>query len=141
MSLGQDEPIHTYTDQYTRHFLRDACYGGRVRANVQEFNSSLCTVIKTILQNQLKSDSQDICNLMQEYKTYIDVYEENYAIECNSLSIIADEDYRLTNKNGEQEYISNKLGELDIIREYSKIVGKNKDLLMALMEKSCTHLL
>ena len=56
MSLGQDEPIHTYTDQYTRHFFRDACYGGRVRANVQEFNSSLCTVIKTILQNQLKSD-------------------------------------------------------------------------------------
>ena len=78
---------------------------------------------------------------MQEYKTYIDVYEENYAIECNSLSIIADEDFRLTNKNGEQEYISNKLGQLDIIREYSKIVGKNKDLLMALMEKSCTHLL
>ena len=67
MSLGQDEPIYTYNHQYTRHFIREACYGGRVEANIQEFVSTLCTEFKTILQNHLKSSSQDIFNLMQEY--------------------------------------------------------------------------
>ena len=67
MSLGQDEPIHTNNHQYTQHFIREACYGGRVGAKIQEFMSSLCTEIKIILQNLLKSNLQDNCNLMQEY--------------------------------------------------------------------------
>ena len=38
MSLGQAEPIHTYGHQYTRHFIRETCYGGRVGARIQESN-------------------------------------------------------------------------------------------------------
>ena len=66
ISLGQDEPIYTYNHQCTQYFVREACYRGRVGAKIQEVNSSLCTEIKTILQNHLKSNSQDIFNLMQE---------------------------------------------------------------------------
>ena len=28
----QDEPIYTYNDKYSRHFVRQAAYGGRVCA-------------------------------------------------------------------------------------------------------------
>ena len=45
MSLGQDEPIFTYSHRYKRHIIKEACYGGTVGANIQEFNSSLCTEI------------------------------------------------------------------------------------------------
>ena len=38
MSLGQDKSIYTNTDQNTRHFIREACYGGGVEVNIQEFN-------------------------------------------------------------------------------------------------------
>ena len=66
MSLGEDEPVYTYNYQYTRLFIREACYGGRAGAKIQKFNSSLCMKNKTIFQNHLKSNSKDICNLMQE---------------------------------------------------------------------------
>ena len=46
MSLGQDEPFYTYNHQCTRHFIREACYGGIVGANIQEFNSSLFGIYK-----------------------------------------------------------------------------------------------
>ena len=63
MFLGQDDPTYTYNHQYTRHFIGEACCGGRIVASIQEF---ICTENKTILQNLLKSDAQEICNLMQE---------------------------------------------------------------------------
>ena len=63
MSLGQGEPIYTYSHQNTRQFIREAGYGGRVGGEIQEFNSCLCTVILTILQNHKKSDSQEFLEL------------------------------------------------------------------------------
>ena len=60
MSSGQDEPIYTYNHQCTRYFIREACYRGRVGARMLEVHSSLCTEIKTSLQNHLKPNSQDI---------------------------------------------------------------------------------
>ena len=34
MSLGQEKPIYTYTHPLRKLFIREACYGGRVGANV-----------------------------------------------------------------------------------------------------------
>ena len=68
MSLGWNEPIYTYNHQYTQYFIKKASYGGRVGANIQEFISSLSMKKKTILKNHLKFNSQDTCNLIQEYK-------------------------------------------------------------------------
>ena len=68
MSLRQDEPIYTYNHQYTRQFIRKACHGRRIGANIQEFKSSLCNEIETIFQKTSKANSQEICTLMQELK-------------------------------------------------------------------------
>ena len=70
MPLVQDEPKKTYNHYFTRHFIRRTCYGGKVGANLQEINSNLCFEIKTFLQIHLKSNSPDICNLMQDLKNY-----------------------------------------------------------------------
>ena len=93
MSLGQHEPIYTYNHQYTRHFIREACDGRRVGANVQKFISSLSSEIRTIFQNLLKSCSEDICNLMQEYKKFVDVYKEEYGNKFEKMTGV-DGDYR-----------------------------------------------
>ena len=74
MSLGQEETPHTYNHQYTRYFIREAGYRGRVGSNIREPNSShsiLCTEIQRILQNHLKSNSQHICNVMREKKYHV----------------------------------------------------------------------
>ena len=60
MSLGQDEPIQTYSHQCTRDFIAEIGFGGKVAANVQEFKSIVCGDIKTSLQNHLISNLQDI---------------------------------------------------------------------------------
>ena len=59
-SVSQDGPFYLYNHQYTRFFIRDACHGARFGANIQEFISSLCTEIKTVHHNLIKSNAQDI---------------------------------------------------------------------------------
>ena len=54
ISLSQVEPIYTYSHQYTRHFRKEARYGGRIGAYRREFNSSLFIDVKTYLQSHLK---------------------------------------------------------------------------------------
>ena len=44
---------------------------------------------------------------MQEYKIYIDSFEETYGKE-NDISKRADEEYRLSNRKGKQEYANEK---------------------------------
>ena len=51
MSLAQDEPIYIYTHQHPRDFIREACFGGRVGVNIQEFRSSVCAENLVNLQN------------------------------------------------------------------------------------------
>ena len=55
--LGQDEIIYTYNHRYSRPLMREACYGGRVATNIQDFKWSICTEYLAILQNLLKSNS------------------------------------------------------------------------------------
>ena len=97
LSLGQDEPFYTCTHQKTQHFITKACYGCRVRAIIQEFKSNLCTKIRAILQIRSKTNSRDICNLMQEYNSYVNGYKEELGIEFIKMTG-SDEDYRLSNK-------------------------------------------
>ena len=85
-SLGQDEPVHTYTHPYTRHFIKEACYGERVGADIQDFESCANTNVNLTRSNLLglklprdwktisTSNKDDICNLLHEYKIYINVY-------------------------------------------------------------------
>ena len=50
LSLGQYELVYTDDHQYTRHFLKETCYGGSVGANIEEYNSSLCTEIQQFFE-------------------------------------------------------------------------------------------
>ena len=94
MSLVLDEPNYTYSHQHTRHFKREACYGGTVGANKQVFRSTLHTEILEIIQKHLKSNSQEICKLKHEYRKDERVFREKYGIE-NEKMTVADEDYRI----------------------------------------------
>ena len=97
MSLGLDEPNYTYSHQYTRHFIREACYGGTVGAKIQGFRSTLHTEILEIIQKQLKSNSQGICKLKHEYRKDKKVFRGKYGNEYEKMTG-ADEDHRLSNK-------------------------------------------
>ena len=96
-SLGQDEPIHTCNHRYTRRFLRDVCKRGSVGANIQGNKSFPCSEIETIFQNHLTSWLEDICNLKQDYKKFIDVYKEKFCIGVDKITG-GDKDYGISNK-------------------------------------------
>ena len=68
MSLGQDEAFYTYTlhTLIQKHLIREACYGGRVGANIRDFESTAFTAILNVIKSQSKSNTEDICNLVQE---------------------------------------------------------------------------
>ena len=90
-SLVQDEPIDTYSHPYIGHFKTKACNDRSVGAKIQQFQSRLCKEISGVLPNQLKTNSQDTCNLMQEIKVFVDVYRQKYGYEFDILKG-ADED-------------------------------------------------
>ena len=68
MSLGQDEPIYAYTQPYTRQFIRETCYGRKVRAKTRRIVSSAETAILNVIRSHLDFSKEDICNLGQEKK-------------------------------------------------------------------------
>ena len=49
MSLGQDEPIYTSNYQYTRHFLKEACYARRVESITKDFDPIFVLELKQFL--------------------------------------------------------------------------------------------
>ena len=52
-SLGQDEPIYTYSHPYTRLYLRQDCYGGRAGANILEFESTAIRQFLNVIRSHL----------------------------------------------------------------------------------------
>ena len=86
ISLNGDDPVYTYTHPHTRRFIKEACYGRRVGANIRDFEPSANTTILNALRSlslglklprdceTLSTSTTDgICNFLQEDKTYIDV--------------------------------------------------------------------
>ena len=118
MFLGQDEPYYTSSHPCTRHFIRQACYGGRVGASRREHESTAITSILNVIELHLKSNSDDICNLMEEYEKQIDVYREKNGSEYDKFKG-ADKDYRLSNKE-KKEYFDKKIALLSLNEERVK---------------------
>ena len=48
MSVDEDKSLYTYTHPYTRHFIWEACYGGRYGADIQDFESSAVTPLLNV---------------------------------------------------------------------------------------------
>ena len=67
MCLGQDEPIYTYTHPLTKHFVKEDCSGGRLGTNFREIESSANIAILNATRSLLKSNTNIISNLMQNY--------------------------------------------------------------------------
>ena len=119
---------HRHTHQYTWHFVKEACYGERIRANVWEFESTATIAISKVIRPHLYSYTNDICNLKQEYEKDIAVYEKNG--NENDKTKRSDQDYKLSTKR-KQEYRITNLALLSMNPELAKIVGEIKDLPMA----------
>ena len=49
ISLVQDEPIHIYTHPHTRHFVGEACFGGRFGKNTRELESAAITLFLNLI--------------------------------------------------------------------------------------------
>ena len=71
ISLGQDEPVYIFSHQNSRYLLVEARYGGRVGANIREFELNAITRISKVIRSHLKSNGEDVCTLMGIYEKHI----------------------------------------------------------------------
>ena len=64
----QDEPMYTYNDKYMRWFVRQAAYGGLVRAFNQYYKSKQCDDILKIISEEfcVKGSVYDIIKAYME---------------------------------------------------------------------------
>ena len=66
----EDEPIHSYKDNYKKWFVRQSFFGGRVCAYKQKYKSKSCDDISKIITDQLnvKGNIDDILEAYLNYK-------------------------------------------------------------------------
>ena len=60
MSLGQDETINKYTHPYTRHFIRKACYVGRIGSTFRGSESIAIIFIFNVIRCHSNSNTVGI---------------------------------------------------------------------------------
>jgi hypothetical protein len=72
-SVKEPFQIKTFTDKYTRDFVRKCCYGGRVGAFINKFESSFSNQIFEILETELH------CSHLPRHKTM----ERYFALQAN----------------------------------------------------------
>ena len=88
--------------------MKEGCYGGRVSANIREFESTGVTTILNVNECHLNSTAEEIWNLMGEFRIYIDGFNEKFETEYD-IKKAADKDYRLSNEEEKQNCIRIKL--------------------------------
>ena len=100
------EPIYTYNDNYMRHFVQQAAYGGRVCAFNQYYKSkSFDDFLKVISEKlNVKGIVYDIVEGYMNYKNnHFKVFEEEYENQFI--------DYRDEDVEEKEKYINEKLSE------------------------------
>ena len=105
----EHEPIYTYNDKYTRWFVRQSAYGGRVCAFNQNYKSKICDDVLKIISGKLnvKGNVYDIVEAYMNYKNkHFKIFEKEY--ESNF------DHYRDENLEEKESFINNKLGKLPI---------------------------
>ena len=78
------EEVRSHTDVFTRNYIRRSVKGGRVSANINKFESSSINDVINILKLHLKTEENDIVNLMEIYNGYINVLSEKLALHLKS---------------------------------------------------------
>ena len=109
LRTDRDGPIYTYNDKYTRHFVRQAAYGGRVCAFNQYYKSNICDDILHILSKELivEGNTYEKIEAYMNYKNeHLKLFEKEYESQFD--------DYRDENEEEKDNFINEKLGQLPI---------------------------
>ena len=122
-TYNKDRKFYTFNDKYVRDFIRKSIKGGRVGAFNRYFESNQCEEILNTIKKHLKINDNEISNIVDEYLRYINTKPDEFKLEFEN----GEKDYRKINKKEFDNFLNNKLGNLEISKELQKI---NKDDLL-----------
>ena len=113
-----DEPIYTYNDELTRHFVRQSIKGGRCSALNQYYKSNFSQEVFSIISKELNVNGNDnVCEIINKYFDYKieqrKILEDKYDSQLN--------DYRHNDEEARTEHISRELNRLAIHKKLQKI--------------------
>ena len=78
-----DEPIHTYTDQFMRNFVRKTIKGGRCNAFNQHYISLISDEVFNIMSRELNVNG-NVCDILEKYFEFSNRYKKQYAKKFDS---------------------------------------------------------
>ena len=122
-TYNKDREFYTFNDKYVRDFIRKSIKGGRVGAFNRYFESQQCEEILNTIKTHLKINDNEISNIIDKYLKYINTKRDEFKLEFEN----GEKDYRKINKKELDNFLNNKLGNLEISKELQKI---NKDDLL-----------
>ena len=122
-TYNKDREFYTFNDKYVRDFIRKSIKGGRVGAFNRYFESNQFDEIMSTIKKHLKINDNEISNTIDKYLRYINTKRDEFKLEFEN----GEKDYRKINKKELDNFLNNKLGNLEISKELQKI---NKDDLL-----------
>ena len=122
-TYNKDREFYTFNDKYVRDFIRKSIKGGRVGAFNRYFESNQFDEIMSTIKKHLKINDNEISNIIDNYLRYINTKRDEFKLEFEN----GEKDYRKINKKELDNFLKNKLGNLEISKELQKI---NKDDLL-----------
>ena len=120
---NKDREFYTFNDKYVHDFIRKSIKGGRVGAFNRYFESNQFDEIMSTIKKHLKINDNEISNIIDKYLRYINTKRDEFKLEFEN----GEKDYRKINKKELDNFLNNKLGNLEISKELQKI---NKDDLL-----------
>ena len=120
---NKNREFYTFKDKYVRDFLRKSIKGGRCGSYIRYFESKQFDEIMSTIKKHLKINDNEISNIVDEYLKYINNKRKEYKLELENN----EKDCRKIIKKELDDFIDEKLGELEISKELQKI---NKDDLL-----------
>ena len=113
-----DEPIYTYNDEFTRHFVRKSIKGGRCSALSQSYRSNISQEVFNIISKELNvSGNDNVCEIINKYFEYTN--EQRKIIEDKYDSKY--KDYRDNDEEEKTEHINKELNKLAIHKKLQKL--------------------
>ena len=115
LRVENDEVIHTYNDEFMRHFVRQSIKGGRCSASNQYCKSNISDKVFNIISK--KSDnSGNVCEILERYFEYTNKHRKIIESEHDSPS----KDYRDIDEEERTEHINKELNKLPIHKKITK---------------------
>ena len=119
----KNKEFYTFNDKHVRSFIRNSRKRGRCGDFNRYFESNQFDGIMSTIKKHLKTNDNEISNIIDEYLKYINTKRDEYTLEFEN----GGKDYRKINKKELDNFLERKLGELNISKELQKI---NKDDLL-----------